>query len=1129
MAALVPALSFLLLLRWQEPAAASAGTHLCPSPAGSESALCASVRSASPEMLHEVAHGQAPPCSLTFGQLACAQRAWLQDLQDDFLPSLYSCLSPRPPGALDPQFSILFFSKYDSQKLAAALARFSQRFSHVPLPLEWSLIFFNGLWERLLQVPGIGSPALLSQWLHGGLQPFLAKPQLAACLHAKNIQCETFQGIVASLSGIYPELPVEEQRNLYAAIKHYLLQAGAQQKCFSAALPGLNSTAWFRSYLGPFLEHATAAELQLLGDEPTLQTFARDPLSLQMVSNLTLPWQTAVFYTSLLTSAPDFPLASLPDRFVCCLSPSAVSNLSRDEALSLAQRITENCPWNLTERGMSREGAPSSLSREELQVASSLVRKFEHFPPAVLRALGQAAVGLSISDLESRISAQDLAAALPALAAVRGWSAEQASTIARKLLSSGYQVSDGQSLAGLGSLVPGLGSAALRRLPPEAVLEAVRLPSFAQHLGALPPALKRMLVEKISSRVSHPAELVPCVPGALARYIPKSLLVFGEEEPNIQDLNSKPWTPGQAAMFFSDVMKAEPDFSRLSQSVLQGFTCAAAQETAAARFQELARVMKEKEVRLGEEQLSCLVKLVTLQGIPKDLDSYPKELLLFLSPSDYAATGSCVQFFANIGEANLDVLPRESPQRKELLLEALACLGVPGPQVDEESAELLGHLLCELGGQHIRSSGGHLLKHLSRCGSFLPEQEEAIRSVLSSGNTSFGPPAEWSALTLKELSGLISVLDHSILQQIPRDALTLWLKSSARDSPLSREELASIAAELLPSRQKRADAGCPPGKEITEEVLADDTMNIYYSPAELRACLRNVSLESYLSQILVYPFSDPQLAALKQHLDETYPEGYPASLLPKLGLLLSFVTPEEVSRWNITSADALAGILRSQPPQQQASAAIRRYLALGNPLDATALEAIGSTYLCLLDGAELSMIEPSSLKVASLDPAACSETTKDILYAKAKRAFSGQPFPAYYELIEPYLGGAPAADLRALSRRNLNMGISTLVNLRRDSLMSLTPSEVQGLLGINLPDLKKWQHRAPIWQWIQRQRQAELEKLQLGLTGGTQKGYINLALPRAQVRSSASLGAVAATLRLLPALLTSCLLLSILA
>ncbi|NXN14893.1 MSLN protein, partial [Indicator maculatus] len=211
-----------------------------------------------------------------------------------------------------------------------------------------------------------------------------------------------------------------------------------------------------------------------------------------------------------------------------------------------------------------------------------------------------------------------------------------------------------------------------------------------------------------------------------------------------------------------------------------------------------------------------------------------------------------------------------------------------------------------------------------------------------------------------------------------------------------------------------------------------------------------------------------------------------------------------------------------------ASAAIRRYLALGNALDATALSAIGTTYICLLDGAELNRIDPSSLKLASLNPSACSETTKDILYAKAKRAFSGQPFPAYYELIGPYLGGAPAVDLRALSTKKLNMSISTLMNLRRDSLLSLTPSEVRGLLGINLPDLKQWQNRAPIWQWVRRQKQAELDQLHIGLTGGTQEGYINLAIPKSQLPSSAPLGAVAMTLHLLPALLSSCLLMSIL-
>ncbi|NWV65011.1 MSLN protein, partial [Malurus elegans] len=167
-------------------------------------------------------------------------------------------------------------------------------------------------------------------------------------------------------------------------------------------------------------------------------------------------------------------------------------------------------------------------------------------------------------------------------------------------------------------------------------------------------------------------------------------------------------------------------------------------------------------------QLSCLLKMVTLHGIPRDLDSYPKDLLLFLSPSDYAATGSCSQFFTNVGQANGDVLPREAPQRQQLLLEALECLRIPGTQINEEDAKILGWLVCELDGEYIRGSGGSLLKDLSRCGSFLPDQEEAIRDVISSGNTTFGPPAAWSAFTLSELSGLIPVLGHSILRQIPK-------------------------------------------------------------------------------------------------------------------------------------------------------------------------------------------------------------------------------------------------------------------------------------------------------------------------------------------------------------------------
>ncbi|NWX23295.1 MSLN protein, partial [Aegotheles bennettii] len=211
------------------------------------------------------------------------------------------------------------------------------------------------------------------------------------------------------------------------------------------------------------------------------------------------------------------------------------------------------------------------------------------------------------------------------------------------------------------------------------------------------------------------------------------------------------------------------------------------------------------------------------------------------------------------------------------------------------------------------------------------------------------------------------------------------------------------------------------------------------------------------------------------------------------------------------------------------SAIIERYVDLGNALNATALNAIGTRYLCLLNATELKKIDPNSLKLASLNPSACSQVTKDILYAKAKEAFSHQRnVTAYYELIVPYLGGAPGADLKALSKKNVNMNISTFVNLRRNSLMSLTPSEVWGLLGVYLPQLKQRQNESPIREWIEMQKQSELDKLHIGLTGGLPEGYINLVTPKFPPSSSASLGTVAMALHLLPALLLSFLMMSVL-
>lgn len=55
---------------------------------------------------------------------------------------------------------------------------------------------------------------------------------------------------------------------------------------------------------------------------------------------------------------------------------------------------------------------------------------------------------------------------------------------------------------------------------------------------------------------------------------------------------------------------------------------------------------------------------------------------------------------------------------------------------------------------------------------------------------------------------------------------------------------------------------------------------------------------------------------------------------------------------------------------------------------------------------------------------------------------------------------------------------------------------MQGLLGMHLPELAQWQNRSPVKDWIQVQKQSELDQLHVGLTGGTQEGYINIVTPK---------------------------------
>ncbi|XP_072457244.1 mesothelin isoform X2 [Notamacropus eugenii] len=1073
---------------------ATSGTHLCTKGSVDEATLCASVPRISEEEVRAESSGNGSTCHVTLAQYACIPRSWLQVWKDDFLTSLYPCLvASGQPSDLDPAYATLLFSKIDLPVLEIALETFSQQFSPAVLSDLWAGVLFNGLWGRLGPAfRAREAQATWSKWLPQ-LQPFLLHPETFNCLAAQNTSCETFHSLTSALNDIYSSLEVEKQRKIFEGMVAFLLQEDSGTHCQDEAVPGLNSSSWLANYLGFFLEQATEEELKRLVDEPKLRMLVRDPGALHLVSQLHLMPDVARFYTALLTYPPSLDLSSIPDILICHLSPKALRNMEAEDALALAQRLNKVC-FDLPPRLDGNKSVPELPSWEVIQVASGLLSSFGNFSEAMLRRLGQTALGLSVSQIEGQIRGQDLVAALPTLARVRGWSPAQSRALTHKILDSGYKVLDGKSLVALGSMVGGLSSPWLQSLTPDEVLKAVKEPEFAQHLTHIPPILKTAFVDQLALAVPNPVALVQAVPDTLTEAIPSATLAFSpDDQPRLDDLNSRRWTRIQAAMFFDEVVKNVSDFNSLSPYILHGFTCASAASLDVEQVRRLAKVMERKNVTLGAEQLSCLAKRVTEDGIPEDLNNYPRDMLLFLSSSAYARTGDCKNFFIRVGESNQDVLQKDSSLRSRLLSEALTCLGISGTRVSEENIRILGWLACDLAGRYINRSAEVLLPRLEQCsGPFSPDQKEAVNLALRSKNSPYGPPSRWSLSTLNALRGLLPVFDVHILQNIPQNVVTSWLRHTFPDPSQARQSLRAFIQNFRSSRSKRATTQCSKG-EITE--INEDVVFIY-SEKDLQDCLNASVLAANIDKIKDLPFTYDQERIFKVKLDELYPDGYPEFVIRNLGNLFKLVTPKEVRKWKVTSSETLSSLLKaSYQNDDLAMAVIDSYIQGGGPLNVTFLNAIGSKYLCHLTSEQLSSIEPSALRMANpLSPSVCSQSQKNILYLKAKTAFQGTPFPEYYMLIKPYLAGVPVQDLKDLSQKNVNMDIETFKKLQEKVIMPLTVEEVRGLLGQNLMGLKAEEKNPPVWGWILKQQQESLDTLGIGLTGGIPNGYIVISL-----------------------------------
>ncbi|XP_063171170.1 mesothelin [Candoia aspera] len=423
---------------------------------------------------------------------------------------------------------------------------------------------------------------------------------------------------------------------------------------------------------------------------------------------------------------------------------------------------------------------------------------------------------------------------------------------------------------------------------------------------------------------------------------------------------------------------------------------------------------------------------------------------------------------------------------------AVKFLNISGPVIGKNDTRISGHLVCKVSGDYIAASGENLLKRLSQCQHLPPVQTKAIQAIFSSGNTSFGRPSASSVPD--EFSQSILIVNFNILQAIPKSVLVPWLQTSFLHSDLPQDQLVQTEERLKSPRQKREAAKCPEEKVITKEVLNDVLNLLSYSAEDLKLCLTEEFLRNHLDELLQIPFTSEQLMAIMGNLDKIFPTGYPPSAI---GILGDLIDESNIKKWTIDSPSTLRALLDSVSDDELRTLAIRRYIDLGNQIDSPFLNILGS-YICLLNEDQLSMISEESIEMATtLDPSSCSQAIKDNLYPKAKRAFSDRHYyyREYYKRIKLFLGGAPGVDLRALSKNDINMDINTFLGLKSSSLKELTPENVKGLLGTNLNSLTDYQNVSPTKEWIQSQKQSDLDSLGLGLRGGLPEGYIILTKP----------------------------------
>nr|XP_016853491.1 PREDICTED: uncharacterized protein LOC103281161 [Anolis carolinensis] len=1009
----------------------------------------------------------------------------LQKIVNTIPPDAVSDLFARNGFLNDDPFLTVWLQLYERSGLF--IDRFNQKNVTDLLSNGTKVALLAGVWPSL--VSSDNNETEVERWLEGRLDNYFMflNGDVLNASKTLNASCGTYSKIVNKLNENIALFEGREEE-MYFSIKAYLTATEEKPRCYNISDRGMSN--WLAMYFRSYIRFSSARDMRLLTNHSAsiFQDLAFNRDNLELIYRYPIRDDLAEMYAdAILTVASDFNLNSLPNQLLCFARRSTmISGLSPNEALDLVARVNLHC----------NSSQPSSSDR---QLATMLVAQIKAFSSETLVALGQQAMGLTTGQIYN-LTADVLKdpKALEALGRVKGWNRGQSQVLVSRILSNDFALDTPEKFQSLGTLAQGLPSTSFDRIPAGSAIELAKDAHFVSILRRGPEHLQKAFVSKILSNSSSFNDILNNVPDELVDQVPIPLLLSQGENPDLRKINEKQWSSQQAAILFGNVLSRTDNYTELSAFILQGFQCNAAGKLSAGQLSSLVREVKMKNANLSDGQLSCAARLLANHNLDANFTDYPPDVLLFF-PLDQVDGANCERFYSLASQGDLSLLANGSAQRTRLLENALRCFGVGNSTaLRKEHLQHLGAFVCDMDASVINDSDPEVLQNLKLCPELSNSQVMALNTRLSSGTPPYNAPESWNDSTLEDLGPLAFYINRSIWNRINGQERVAFFRSlsdaydgqSAAQKEKTRLFLRTVGPNpASAARSKRATEECQSGP-ITASTLEDPLFIILYDSAgQFDACLDKEVLRGSLATLLEQPLPNDYLVVMKRKLDELYPSGVPEDQLRLLGFLAHQYNAEEIRRWNVTSSDTLAALLNPDNGAWDAAPLrelVARYIASGGTLSNPILDLLGGVYLCYLGEDQLQQINPEAIRNAEkLDISTCPQSKKDILYGKASTAFSPEEGTSpYYSLIQPYLGGASAEDLKKLARSQVDMDINTFLNLNPEELQALSVQDVRGLLGVNLPDLKGAEREPSVAGWIRRQYQSDLDTLRIGLTGG---------------------------------------------